>query len=142
MKFRKKQAKLLKKKFDSSLVYNGKYIITKIKVYNKKANANFHCNKMPNKNLECVCLSVILLDSVYKKYNKYYPQVFLEECKYVVKEKNIHNYIIDDVEIYSDSDEGDLLEKILTNKKILMKKLWKKFRWKKVSVKKIKYKYF
>ena len=86
--------------------------------------------------------SVILLNSVYKKYNKYYPQMFLEECKFVTKEKNIHNYITDDVEIYSDSDEEDLLEKILTVKKILMKKLWKKFRWKKVSVKKIKYKYF
>ena len=31
----------------------------------------------------------------------YYPQVFLKECKYVVKEKK---YIIDDIEIPSDSD--------------------------------------
>ena len=31
----------------------------------------------------------------------YYRQVFLEECKYVVKEKK---YIIDDIEISSDSD--------------------------------------
>ena len=31
----------------------------------------------------------------------YYPQVFLEESKYIIKEKMIHNYI-DDVEISSD----------------------------------------
>ena len=29
--------------------------------------------------------------------------VFLEECKYVVKEKKIPNHIIDDIEISSDS---------------------------------------
>ena len=59
---------------------------------------------MPNESFESVCLSVILLNSVYKKDNKYYPQVFLEECKYAVKEKKIYNHIIDDSEA--------LLEKI------------------------------
>ena len=29
----------------------------------------------------------MLIDSVYKKDTNYYPQVFLKECKYVVKEK-------------------------------------------------------
>ena len=38
----------------------------------------------------------------------YYPQVFLEECKYVIKEKKIHKYIIDNVKISSDSDEETL----------------------------------
>ena len=63
---------------------------------------------MPNESFESVCLSVILLNSVYKKDNKYYPQVFLEECKYVVKEKKIYNHIIDDSEA--------LLEKIQMEK--------------------------
>ena len=30
---------------------------------------------------ECISLSVILLDSVHRKDNKYYPQVFFEESK-------------------------------------------------------------
>ena len=30
--------------------------------------------------------------------------MFLEECKYVIKEKKIPKYIIDDIEIFSDSD--------------------------------------
>ena len=104
-----------------------KCIKSKTKVCIKKVNTNFHDNKIPNESLECVCLSLTLLDSVYKK-DKYYTQVFLEERKYVVKEKKIHNYIIEDVHISSHSDEEDLLykiqmEKILIMKKILMNKL-------------------
>ena len=52
--------------------------------------------------------------------------MFLEECKYVMKEKKIHNYITDDVEISSDSDESNYDEKILEKvqiKKILAKKI-------------------
>ena len=43
-------------------------------------------------------------------------KLFLEECKYVVEEKKIHNYIIADVEISSDSDEETMLEKIQMEK--------------------------
>ena len=32
-------------------------------------------------------LSVILIDSVFRTEDNYYPQVFLEECKYVLKRK-------------------------------------------------------
>ena len=32
-------------------------------------------------------LSVMLIDSIFKTGKNYYPEVFLEECKYVVKEK-------------------------------------------------------
>ena len=42
---------------------------------------------MPKESSEFLCLSVILLHSVYIKDNKYYPQVFLEECKYIIKEE-------------------------------------------------------
>ena len=41
--------------------------------------------------------------------------MFLEECKYVVKEKKIHKSVIHDVEI-SDSDEETLSEKIQMGK--------------------------
>ena len=45
-----------------------------------------------------------MIDSVFRTDKNYYPQVFLEECKYVVKEKRIPKYIIDDTKISSDSD--------------------------------------
>ena len=49
--------------------------------------------------VQFICLSVILIDSVFRTRKNYYPQVFLGECKCVVKEKKIPNYIIDDIEI-------------------------------------------
>ena len=102
----KKVSNIIKKKFHSNPVYNEKYIKTKIKSYNGKINTNFHNNKIPKEGSQCICLSVTLTDSVYKKDKNYYPQVFLEECKYVVKEKKKSNFIIDSIEISSDdSDE-------------------------------------
>ena len=97
---------------------------------------------MPKEGSQYICLSVILLDSIFRTGKNYYPKVFLEECKYFIKEKKIHKYIIDDVEISSDSDKETLLEKIqmeksLIMKKILMRKFWKKIRWKKIQMKKI-----
>ena len=44
-----------------------------------------------------------MIDSVVITGQNYCPQVFLEECKYGLKEKKIPKYIIDDIEI-SDSD--------------------------------------
>ena len=38
---------------------------------------------MPKEGSHCICLSVKLIDSVFRVGKNYYPQVFLEECKYV-----------------------------------------------------------
>ena len=57
-------------------------IFLKIKSYEGKANTNFHNDKIPEEGYHCICLSVILIDSVFKNC---YPQLFLE-CKYFVKE--------------------------------------------------------
>ena len=43
---------------------------------------------MPEVNECCTCLSIILLDSVVKIDNDYYPQMFLEEYKYAIKGGN------------------------------------------------------
>ena len=89
---------------------------------------------------QCICLLVILLDSIFRIGKNYYPQLFLGECKYTIKEKKIDNYIIDDINIASDSDElcwkKFRWKKILIMKKILMNKFWKKFRWKIILMKK------
>ena len=45
-----------------------------------------------------------MLDSVFRTGTNYCPQVFLEECKNVVKEKKNPKYIINDIEISLDSD--------------------------------------
>ena len=50
-----------------------------------------------------------MIDSVYKKDKNYYPQVFLEECKYIIKEKkkSVKKFITDDIEISSDDSEKE-----------------------------------
>ena len=40
----------------------------------------------------------------FRTDENYYPQVFLQELKYVLKEKKIPKYIIDNIDIFSDSD--------------------------------------
>ena len=47
-----------------------------------------------------------MLDSVVKVGKKYYPQVFLEEFKYIQRKNKMFNYINDDLEMTS-SDEDD-----------------------------------
>ena len=46
-----------------------------------------------------------MTDFVFRTGKNYYPQVFLEECKYIVKEEKIPKCIIDDIEISSDTDK-------------------------------------
>ena len=62
-----KVSNLMKKGFDSEPVYNEKYLKTKIKSYDGKINTNFHDNGDHQEGSHCVCLSVILIDSVFKK---------------------------------------------------------------------------
>ena len=50
-----------------------------------------------------------MLDSVIKVGKKYYPQVFLEEFKYVKRKNKIFTYINDDLEITSSDDDDDEL---------------------------------
>ena len=46
---------------------------------------NSQRNKIPKDDKYCECLSVVL-DSIFVNSSKeYYPQVFLEECKYAKK---------------------------------------------------------
>ena len=93
----------IKKEFDSKPVYYEKYIKIKIKPYNGKINTNFHNNKIPREGSQFICFSVILINSVLRASRNYYPQVFLEECKYA-KEEKIPKYIVDNIEVSSDSD--------------------------------------
>ena len=97
----------IKEEFDNKPLYNEKCLKAKIKSYNGKINTNFPINKIPREGSQFICLSVILIDSVFRTGKNYYPQVFLEECKYVVKEKKIPKYIIDNIEISSDSHGGN-----------------------------------
>ena len=91
--------------FKSKPVYgdDDNYIKTKIKTYAGSMITNFHNKKMPKEKVPCKSLSIIMLDSVIKENKKYYPQTFLEECKYMQEKIKTENYI--DEELDSDSND-------------------------------------
>ena len=105
--------------FDREPVYgeNDKYINTKIKTYEDKVNINFQGKKVPKKDASYKYLSLIMLDFVIRVNKKYYPQTFLEECKYVIRKNRITNLINDDLGL-SSSDESDSESDNETNNEI------------------------
>ena len=109
---------LMKINFESKPVYGGdvKYIKTKIKMYAGSIITNFHNKKMPKEKAPCKCLPIIMIDSVIKANKKYYPQTFLEECKYLQEKIKIENYINEDLEnSESDSDSNNEIESDIDN---------------------------
>ena len=58
---------------------------------------------MAKGNSQYVFLSIILIDAIFRTGNNYYLQVFLEEFRYIVKEKKMPEVITDDIEIFSDN---------------------------------------
>ena len=105
----KKIEKLMDIDFNTKPTYgddNDKYIKTKIKTYKNNITTNFYnkkgSKKVPEEKIPHKCLSIIILDSILYTYEKYYPQIFLEECKYL--EENIKTKNYTDNEIRSESD--------------------------------------
>ena len=99
---------LLGIEFDSEPVYGDtdSYVKTKVKMYDNRINTNFQGKEVPKEDSSYKCLSLIMVDSVVKGRKKYYPQVFLEEYKYIKRKNKMFNYINDDLEMTS-SDEDD-----------------------------------
>ena len=71
---------------------------------------------MPKEKASCKCLSIIMIDSLIKVNKKYYPQTFLEECKYIQEKIKIVNHIDEDLEnSESDSDSNNETESDIDN---------------------------
>ena len=107
---------LIGKNFDSKPFYSNddnKYIKTKLKTFKDSIITNFHNKKVPEEKVLYKCLSIIILDSVIKSNNKYYPQTYLDECIYKQgkqqqqqqQKQQQKNYITE--ESKSDSDSND-----------------------------------
>ena len=97
--------KLLKVKFTVNPVRDGKYLVAKLKIFNKINRATFsNKNNIPIERNHHICIPAIDIDSVLKTDNeRAYPQAYLEQCKYKLKKRKIVNNI--DVEIIDkDSD--------------------------------------
>ena len=49
----------------------------------------FDNDKIPEEKIEYECIPCISVGSVLKIEKKYYPEVYLEQCKYKAKERKI-----------------------------------------------------
>ena len=102
--------KLLKVKFAVNPVRDDKYLVAKLKIFNKINRTTFdNKNNIPIERNHHICIPAIYIDSVLKIDNKRaYPQAYLEQCKYKLKKRKIVNYIDD--EIIDDDDDDDAVE--------------------------------
>ena len=75
-------------------------------MYGDRVNTKFQGKKVLKENASYKCLSFIMLGSFIRVNKKYYPQLLLEECKYLIRKNKLENLINDDLDL-SSSDECD-----------------------------------
>ena len=92
-------------KFHSEPVYEYKYLKTKVREYVGMIKINILDNGIPKENIHYTCIACITIDSVMKMDEKYFSQVYLEECKYKIKKIQMSTFI--NTELVSDSDSDD-----------------------------------
>ena len=83
-------------------VYNQIYIKTMVIEFDGVIKPNFLGDEIPKENMHYACIVCVTIDSVMKIARKNYLQVYLEECKYKVKEIHMSRFI--NAELDSDSE--------------------------------------
>ena len=100
---------ILNVKFHSQPIYDDKYIKTKVKTFNNTINTLLSGDEIPKERTHYVCIAAIYINSVLKTDKKNYPQVYLVQCKYKIKKRELVSFIDDKVNLSSD-DLDDLDE--------------------------------
>ena len=100
--------KLLKLNSTVDPVRDDKYIIAKLRIFNKINRTTFTDNAIPIERNQYTCIPAIDIDSVLKTDNKRaYPQAYLEQCKYKLKKRKVVNFIdegVIDEDDYTDDE--------------------------------------
>ena len=103
--------KLLKLKFTVGPVRDDKYIVAKLKIFNRINRTTFTNNAILIERNYYTCIPAIDIDSVLKIDNKrVYPQCYLEQCKYKLKKRRVVDFI--DEQIIDENSENDSYEEI------------------------------
>ena len=82
--------------------------------YNDEAT-DFHIQKIPKSGSNYICWSVILMDSVFKKDENDFPQVFLKAWKSSKKMRKVIRYIPDELK-FSCHDFDEFEEEYIKTK--------------------------
>ena len=97
----------LKIKFHNEPIYESKYLKTKVREYDGMIKTNFLNNSMPKENMHYTCIACITIDSVMKMDKKYFPQVYLQECKYKIQKIQMSRFIGAELKSDSNDDSDD-----------------------------------
>ena len=74
-------------------VYDDRYIKSKIRPYGDKVCTNFCGLNVPKDGVECESFKINSIDSLLVYKNKYYLQVYLDNCSYKVIDKQMTDYL-------------------------------------------------
>ena len=78
---------ILNVKLHGQLIYDEKYIKTKVKTFNSMINTLFLGDEIPKEKIHYVCIPEVCIDSMLKIDKKNHTQVYLEQCKFKVKRR-------------------------------------------------------
>ena len=98
---------LLNVRLYSEPIYESKYIKPKVKTFNNVINTLFSGNDIPKGKVYYVCIVAICIDSVLKVDKKNYPQVYLQQCKYKMKKRELISLFDDKVNLSSDYESDE-----------------------------------
>ena len=84
-------------KLNALLVYDDRYIKTKIRTYGDNVYTNFCGLNVPEDDIEYDSFTVISIDSVLLYDNKYCLQVYLDNCAYKIVNKQMTDYLDENV---------------------------------------------
>ena len=96
--------------FHSIPVYDEKYIKVKVREFNGVIKTNFLRDEVPKENGHCTCIACITIDSVMRMEKKSYRQVYLEECKYRMKNTKMTTFREPELESESELESDIQLE--------------------------------
>ena len=103
------ESQLFEKLATGPIKGEGKYVHGKLKTWKDRIKTNFHGQDVLY-DMYCNATAMVKIDSVYKQGKNYYPQVYVEECKYTDAEKKQCNMLSDDDDDDEDDDEDGCFE--------------------------------
>ena len=99
---------LLSVKFYNEPIYEDKYFKTKVKTFSSVINTLFSGDQILKERVRYTCISCISIDSVLRVNKKNYRDVYLEQCKYKMKKRELKSFIDYEVDISSEDYDSDL----------------------------------
>ena len=84
-------------KWNALPLYENRYIKTKIKQFGHKVRVNFRSLNVPENGVECEYFRIISIDSLIVYENKYYLEVYSDNCAYKTVNTEMVDYLYDSI---------------------------------------------